>query len=150
MEHPNAIRMRETLDAFMRGDLDTLLERFADDVVWYAPGDTPASGVFRGHDGVRRFLSLVKEGSGGSLHVDVDDILAGDRFVTIFMNVAAERDGRAMAVTVAQFAAVDEDGRWSRCWFLPDRLAEWNGFFAGALSRGDGYGSSSSAGGAPA
>jgi hypothetical protein len=35
---------------------------------------------------------------------------------------------------VAQFAEVDEDGRWSRCWFLPDKLDEWNRFFAGANS----------------
>jgi hypothetical protein len=37
-------------------------------------------------------------------------------------------------VVVAQFASVDGRGRWDRCWFLPDKLAEWNRFFAGASS----------------
>jgi hypothetical protein len=39
-----------------------------------------------------------------------------------------------MSVVVAQLAEVDEDSKWSRWWFLPDKLDEWNGFFAGANS----------------
>lgn len=64
------------------------------------------------------------------------------------MNVTVRRDDVSMAVTVALFAVVDDQGRWSRCWFLPDRLDEWNGFFAGTPSgaRRDG----SSSGAAPA
>jgi hypothetical protein len=78
---------------------------------------------------------MMDEASGGTLRVEVDDVLAGDRYVTIFLNITAHRHGERMSVVVAQFAEVDEHGRWSRCWFLPDKLDEWNRFFAGAKLR---------------
>ena len=134
MEHPNATRMRQTVGAFMAGDIPLLLDGFAENVVWYAPGDTPASGRFRGREGVQRFFTMMDEASGGTLRVEVDDVLAGDRYVTIFLTITAHRHGERMRVIVAQFAEVDEHGRWSRCWFLPDKLDEWNRFFAGANS----------------
>jgi ketosteroid isomerase-like protein len=134
MEHPNATRMRRTIGAFTAGDMPLLLEGFAPDVVWYAPGDTPASGRFRGREGVRRFFAMMDEVSGGSLRIEVDDVLAGERYVTIFLTITAQRHGERMSVVVAQFAAIDEHGDWSRCWFLPDKLDEWNRFFAGADS----------------
>ena len=137
MEHPNATLMRRAVGAFMAGDMQLLLEGFAPDVVWYAPGDTPASGRFKGREGVRRFFTMMDEVSGGSLRIEVDDVLAGDRFVTIFLSMTAHRHGERMSVVVAQFAEVDEDGKWSRGWFLPDKLDEWNRFFAGANSRTD-------------
>jgi hypothetical protein len=64
------------------------------------------------------------------MHIEVDDVLASDRFVTIFLKVTAARDGDALSVVIAQFAVPDDDGRWSRGWFLPDELEEWNRFFA--------------------
>jgi ketosteroid isomerase-like protein len=134
MEHPNATRMRQTVDAFMSGDIPRMLQGFADDVVWYAPGDTPVSGTFRGHDGIVRFFSRLNEASGGSMNIRVDDVLAGDRYVTIFLDITAERHDERLSVVVAQFASVDGQGRWDRCWFLPDKLAEWNRFFAGTSS----------------
>jgi uncharacterized protein len=74
---------QDVVDAFMSGDIPRLLQGFADDVVWYAPGDTPVSGTFRGHDGIARFFSGLNEASGGSMNVRADDVLAGDRYVTI-------------------------------------------------------------------
>ena len=134
MEHPNATRMRETVDAFVSGDIARLLDAFADDIVWYAPGDSPVAGTFRGREGVMRFFSAMSEASGGSMNVQVDDVLGGDRYVTIFLNISAERHGERLDVVVAQFASIDPQGRWDRCWFLPDKLAEWDRFFAGASS----------------
>ena len=134
MEHPNATRMRQSVGAFMAGDIPLLLDGFAEDVVWYSPGDTPASGRLRGREGVLRFFTMMDEASGGTLRVEVDDVLAGDRYVTIFLTITAHRHGERMSVVVAQLAEVDEDSKWSRWWFLPDKLDEWNRFFAGANS----------------
>lgn len=134
MEHPNATKMRETMGAFMAGDMQLLVEGFAPGVVWYAPGHTPASGTFKGRDGVRRFFTLLDDASAGSIRIEVDDILAGDRYVTIFLTITARRHDERISVVVAQFAEADEHGRWSRCWFLPDKLDEWDRFFAAANS----------------
>lgn len=79
MEHPNATRMRRTVEAFTSGDIPGLLEGFAEDVVWYAPGDSPVSGTFHGREGVMQFFSGMNEASGGSMNVQVDDALGGER-----------------------------------------------------------------------
>jgi uncharacterized protein len=134
MEHPNATRMRQTVGAFMAGDIPLLLDGFAENVVWYAPGDTPASGRFQGREGVLRFFTMLDEVSGGTLRIEADDVLADDRYVTTFLTITARRQGERMSVVVAELAEVDEHGRWSRCWFVPDKLDEWNAFFAGANS----------------
>jgi uncharacterized protein len=134
MEHPNATRMRQTVGAFMAGDIPRLLDGFAENVVWYAPGDTPASGRFQGREGVLRFFTMLDEVSGGTLRIEADDVLADDRYVTTFLTITARRQGERMSVVVAELAEVDEHGRWSRCWFVPDKLDEWNAFFAGANS----------------
>jgi hypothetical protein len=59
MEHPNATRMRQTVGAFMAGDIPLLLDGFAENVVWYAPG---------GHAGERQ-----TPGAGGRPAVLHDD-----------------------------------------------------------------------------
>jgi ketosteroid isomerase-like protein len=69
MEHPNATRMRQTVGAFMAGDIPLLLEGFAENVVWYSPGDTPASGRLRGREDVLRFFTMMDEASGGTLRI---------------------------------------------------------------------------------
>jgi uncharacterized protein len=135
LEHPNATRMRQTVGAFMAGDIPLLLDGFAEDVVWYSPGDTPASGRLRGREGVLRFFTMMDEASGGTLRMEADDVLAGDRYATTFLTVTARRHSEQMSVVVAQLAEVDEHSKWSRWWFLPDKLDEWNGFFAGANSK---------------
>lgn len=70
MEHPNATRMREAIEAFTAGDLPRLLEGFSPAVVWYAPGHTPVSGTFRGRDGLRRFFTLLDDASAGSIRFE--------------------------------------------------------------------------------
>ncbi|HEX6579463.1 MAG TPA: hypothetical protein VF195_01095 [Actinomycetota bacterium] len=56
VEHPNATRIRQTVGAFMAGDIPLPLDGFAENVLWYSPGDTPASGRLRGREGVLRFF----------------------------------------------------------------------------------------------
>ena len=52
----------------------------------------------------------------------------------MFLTITARRHGERMSVMVAQFAEADEHGRWSRGWFLPDKLDEWDRFLAAANS----------------
>ena len=58
--------MRQTVGAFMTGDIPLLLDGFAENVLWYSPGDTPASGRFRGREGVRRFFTMMDEVNAGA------------------------------------------------------------------------------------
>ena len=127
-EHPNARRMREVSEAVLRGDLAAALEHFPEDVVWYSPAARPSDRVYRGRNGLERFFGQLLERSNGTMRPEVDDVLASDDYVVIFLHITASRAGDELDVTVAHFATVGAGG-FERNWFLPDDLPAWNRFF---------------------
>jgi ketosteroid isomerase-like protein len=52
--------LRTGFDAFNRGDYDSWLVAFADDVEVHDLADTPDTGVFHGHAGVRAWLAKLQ------------------------------------------------------------------------------------------
>ena len=46
LAHPNEDLVRRGYEAFATGDMATLNEFFADDVVWHAPGRNELAGTF--------------------------------------------------------------------------------------------------------
>jgi ketosteroid isomerase-like protein len=51
MAHPNEELVRRGYQAFATGDVATLNELFADDIVWHAPGRNQLAGTYRGKEG---------------------------------------------------------------------------------------------------
>jgi ketosteroid isomerase-like protein len=124
-EHPAAVRMREVPEAVARGDIAAVMEKFPEDVVWYAP---TGERVYNGHDGVARFFGHLQERSNGTMRPEVEEVLGSDRHVVAFLRITAERDDDRLDVLVAHFATVGPDG-FARNWFLPSDSAAWNRFF---------------------
>lgn len=74
MAHPNEDLVRRGFAAFGAGDIATLGELFADDIVWHVGGRSPISGDYKGKDEVFGFFAQLAERAGGTLHVDVHDV----------------------------------------------------------------------------
>jgi hypothetical protein len=53
-EH-NKLLVKNTWDAFWRGDIDAGLANMADDVTWFTPGTMALSGLKAGKDAIRQF-----------------------------------------------------------------------------------------------
>ncbi len=68
-EHRNAIRTRQYLETFARGDLEALRDFFADDIVWHVAGSHPLSGDYHGKDELISYFQKARESTGGSLNV---------------------------------------------------------------------------------
>jgi ketosteroid isomerase-like protein len=130
-EHPNAGKMREVAEAVARGDVETALQHFPDDAIWYSPAAERDARVYRGREGLQQFFGRMMERSNGTMRPAVDDVLGSDEHVVIFLNVTAQRDDDALDVTVAHFATVGPGG-FARNWFLPDDVAAWTRFFGAA------------------
>jgi ketosteroid isomerase-like protein len=124
-EHPAAVRMREVPEAVARGDISAAMEKFPEDVVWYAPAGKRA---YHGHDGLARFFGYLQERSNGTMRPEVEEVLGSDRHVVVFLRVTAERDDDRLDVVVAHFATVTPGG-FARNWFLPSDTTAWNRFF---------------------
>lgn len=65
--------IKQTYEAFGRGDIPAVLDNVAEDVQWSAPGTVPQGGQFQGRSGVMRFF----QGMGGAwetLGLDVEAV----------------------------------------------------------------------------
>jgi uncharacterized protein len=94
-DHPNLDLMRRGYAAYTSGDMDTLNELFADDVVWHVAGRSPISGDYTGREQVFGFFGKLKELSDGTSSVDVHDLLADDEHGVAIVTETATRNGQA-------------------------------------------------------
>jgi len=118
--HPQADRARTILDAVNAGRLETLEEQMTDDIVWHVGGTHPLSGDYRGRREVVAYLTRVRSLTGGSLRLDVDDILASDQHLGIFLAAKATAGAVALNTTMVEAVRLDQQGRWAEFWALAD------------------------------
>lgn len=93
MAQDNEGLLRESYDAFAQGDLDAVLSRFSDDIVFHFAGDNRLSGHHRGKDAVMGFFGKLWELSGGTFRVHPQEILAGEDYAAVPVLYAAQRAG---------------------------------------------------------
>jgi uncharacterized protein len=97
MAHPNEELMRRGYEAFSKGDLETALNIFAEDIDWHVPGgDSPLAGDYKGLEQVKGFLLRVFELSEGTFTLKVHDVLANDHHAAVIVNVTARRGEKSL------------------------------------------------------
>lgn len=77
--------VKDVYAAYERGDLEAVLAGFAADIVWTNPypPQVPLAGEFRGHEGIKRFVSAIK-GSSESLVFEPREFIAqGEQVVVL-------------------------------------------------------------------
>ena len=94
MSHPNEDLIRRGYEAFSNGDLDTLREVFADDILWHAPGRNPLAGDYKGMEEVFGFFASVAEMTGGTFSLEIHDVLANDEHAVVLAVARGARDGK--------------------------------------------------------
>jgi ketosteroid isomerase-like protein len=92
-DHPNAALIRRMHESLAQGvPMPALTELFAQDVIWHLPGRGPLAGEHRGREAVfaamRRWF---EELSGGTLRVEVRDILANDERAVALLRATGSR-----------------------------------------------------------
>jgi uncharacterized protein len=115
-EHPNVEMARRGYEAFAKGDLATLTEVIADDVVWHVRGVGPLSGDYHGRDQVFGFFGRLAEETGGTFRLDVHDILANDQHTTVLATLHASRGGKSVETAVVNVTHNDANGRTTEFW----------------------------------
>jgi ketosteroid isomerase-like protein len=92
MAEENVEIYRKLLETFNREGVDGILQYFSEDVEVYDP-DLPGGGLFRGHQGVRDFISQLSEGFELLEVRDYELVPAGDRVVGLLHTYARGRRG---------------------------------------------------------
>lgn len=108
----NAELIRTGYEAFGKGDIETVLGNFADDIRWHVPGRNPIAGDYTGHAEITSFFGKLQELSGGTFQLEMHDLLASDDHVVAIVDGRAERNGKAL-----------ENGRGVHIWHVRDGKA---------------------------
>jgi ketosteroid isomerase-like protein len=100
-EHPNARLIRRGFESFARGDLETLRDFMAADVVWHQPGRSPLAGDYKGPEGVLELLRKMQELSDGTFTVELVDLLANPERAVAIQEESAHRGDRDLDMASA-------------------------------------------------
>lgn len=120
MAHPNEDLVRAAYTAFSRGDMETVLGAFDDDIIWRVGGDSKLTGEYRGHQQVLGFFARLMELTGGTFHLDVHDVMANDEHAVALVAVTASREGRSVEGLPSAHVWHVRDSKLSAFWDCPN------------------------------
>ena len=130
MTHPNEDLVREGFAAFGRGDLDALQSQFyAEDIRWHFPGKSPFGGDIEGVAEVIKWLGRSFEASGGTIRLELHDVVANDEHAVALFTARAERAGKHLEDNTVQVAHI-RDGKETEVWFYPADLYATDEFWS--------------------
>jgi uncharacterized protein len=125
----NAALIVSGYEAFSRGDIQSAVAVFAEDILWHVPGRGPLSRDYRGHTEVLGFFDHFMRLSDGTFRLQIDEVFAkGDRVVILCTETAQRgsrswsspqvhvwtvKDGRAIAFREYEGDQQGEDEFWS-------------------------------------
>jgi len=122
-EHPNAQLVRQGMDAFNRGDMETYASLIADDVVWHQIGAPTLEGK------QALYESMPEEGTGYSITTKVHDVVANDDHAIGLVEATATRpDGQTLTYRTAEIMHI-RDGKLIERWAFSDDTQRIADFF---------------------
>jgi ketosteroid isomerase-like protein len=111
MSQQDVESIRSAYQAFAKQDIPSVMEAFADDIVWDTPDSLPGGGVFHGKEEVGQFFSGLGDHY-DELRVEPDDVFdAGDRLVAVGHHRGRVTGGDEFEV------------RWAMVWEMSDGKA---------------------------
>jgi len=120
----NAELVRRFSDAQQRSDPAVLMDLLADDVVWHVPGRNLLSRDYVGKAEVAVFWGRARELSGGTVRIELIEVLGGDTFGIALVRVFGEREGRSLGGQFQAFTYRIDNGKIAEFWFMvQDRYA---------------------------
>jgi hypothetical protein len=122
-DHPNAEATRSALEAFMRGDAETMMASISEDAVWHVPGSNAFAGDFAGRAGIgERFEKMAQAGAGTHLD-EIHDIVGNDEHVLVMVRITAS--GAAGSTTQRSVWVFHvKDGKLGEFWGYNEDQAE--------------------------
>jgi uncharacterized protein len=128
MAHPNEDLLRRGYEAFSSGDMQTLGELFADDIVWHVGGRNQLSSDYRGTQEVFNLFGSFAQLTGGTLRIELHDVLANDEHAVALQKVTGEREGRTLDDNGVGVYHVRE-GKVTEAWFHPGNVYDLDEFW---------------------
>jgi ketosteroid isomerase-like protein len=121
---------RRLYESFMVGDLETVAGLLAGDVVFHVPGTGVNAGDYHGRDGVLAFFAQASRLTGGTLRIELRNVLVGDTYAAAVATYRATRPNRVQLENNLVHLMRFEDGRIVESWFHSRNQYEVDEFWA--------------------
>jgi len=118
-DHPNLERARAGYEAFAQGDMATVNELFADDIVWHSGGNNSLTGDYEGKEAVLGFLGRVMAETDGNFKNNIHDMLANDDHGVALVSASATRGGKTLESNAVHIFHMRE-GQMTEFWAFPE------------------------------
>ena len=130
MAHPNEEMLREAYDAFAKGDMDAVRERYwTEDITFHVGGRNSLSGTYRGADEVLRFFGELAARTEGTFQVaELHAVLADDEHAVALARLSGRRGDKSLDVDAAHVFHL-RDGRVAEFWDHPADQYAWDEFW---------------------
>jgi ketosteroid isomerase-like protein len=119
----NIANCRRGYAAFAAGDIAVLNETLDENIVWHVTGGSPLDGDYIGRDATYSFFAQLAQETGGTLTIELHDVLANEEHVTALCNMTATRKGKTMTDMGVQVFHV-RDGKVTEAWFTTADAAQ--------------------------
>ena len=129
-QHANIQRSKRAYEAFGKGDMATVSDLLADDVLWHVSGSSPLAGDYKGKDAVFGFFGKLMEMTGGTFKLEVHDILANDEHSVTLLTATAERNGKKLDTRQVHITHPDSEGRVKEFWAFDENQAASDQFYS--------------------
>jgi len=129
-EHPNVAIMRSAYEAFANMDVETLTGLIAEDATWHVTGHHTFSGDYKGRDQILAFFGTLAQETGGTLALEVHDILANDGHAVTLVQEKAQRKGQTLDAKEVHVFHVDDRGRATEFWEFPEDQKSYDAFWS--------------------
>lgn len=118
------------VDSLSKGDMETVGQLLADDVIWHQPGSSHLSGLHSGKEKVFAHLGKFMELSSNTFRVSkVQAVMGNGNMVTATMHFMAERLGRNLSMDGVDVMRIDA-GKIKEVWLFSGDQAEEDAFWS--------------------
>lgn len=116
-DHPNAGAVRKGFQAYSRGDLGTVEEMFADDVVIHVQRDgSMHAGDYQGKDGLRELYQRTAAQMDSDTW-DAKQVIADDDYAVAIVEMRGTRKGKTEGTKNVQVFRL-KDGKVAEAWYI--------------------------------
>ena len=106
MSETNRQLVQRMTEAFLKGDIATMHDLWAEDIVWHFPGHSTIAGVFHGKEAILRHLSEPRR-LRGLFELTPRAFFGDEEYSAALYEITSARNGETLTETRAMVCTID-------------------------------------------